>query len=333
LKPSGAESVKQILVTGGAGFIGSHLVEELLSQGHRVTAIDDESTGSPENLQGVHNHFSFTYVKGSAADRDQIRALLNDIDEVYHLAAAVGVGLIAHDPIGSIDRNLRPTQVVLAELQRAALAGRSVKCFISSSSEVYGTNPHERWAEDENLVLGPTSDMRWSYGATKAVDEFLALGYWRQHGLPVVVGRLFNVVGPRQTGQYGMVLPRLVQRALAGKPPIVYDDGQQVRCFAHVSDVCRAIVQLMNTAAAVGQVFNIGSDQPTTILELAERVVAAIDPKLDIEFESYRNVYGDDFQDVRTRVPDLAKLKSTIGFELTQNLDTMIREVIEWKCG
>jgi len=322
--------VKQILVTGGAGFIGSHLVEALLSRGDRVIAVDDESNGSPENLQTVRNHFDFSYVTGSAADADLMRRLIHDVDHVYHLAAAVGVGRIAEDPVSAIERNFQPVSVVLKELCRAHESGRPLKCFLASSSEVYGENPGDRWSEDERLMLGPTSQMRWSYGAAKAVDEFLALACHRQYGLPVVVGRLFNVVGPRQSGRYGMVLPRLIERALAGKPPIVYDDGQQLRCFIHVADVCQAIIQLMESPNTAGQVYNIGNDQPVSILALAERVVEAIDPKLDIEFESYRNVYGDDFQDVRARVPDLTKLKKAIHFGLSYDLDIVIREVIEW---
>jgi UDP-glucose 4-epimerase len=323
--------VKQILITGGAGFIGSHLAEALLAQGHRVTVVDDESTGSRDNLHGVRDHFDFTYVKGSAADRTVMRRLLRDVDHVYHLAAAVGVRLIAEEPVDSIERNVRPMQVLLSELQRSQSAGRQVKMFLASTSEVYGKNPNPRWTEAELLMLGPTTQARWSYGASKAIDEFLALAYWRQHKLPAVVGRLFNVVGPRQTGRYGMVLPRFAERALAGKPPIVYDDGQQVRCFAHVADVCQAMIDLMNTEAAVGEVFNIGSDEPITILELAERVAAAVDPQLDIEFESYRNAYCGDFEDVRRRVPDLTKLKATIRYEPRYSLDLIIREVLDWK--
>ena len=183
-------------------------------------------------------------------------------------------------------------------------AGKATKFFLASSSEVYGKNPKSTWTEEDDIVLGPTTHMRWSYGASKAIDEFLTLAYHRQHGLPVVVGRFFNVVGPRQTGRYGMVLPRFVDSALAGKPPIVHDDGRQVRCFAHVADVCRMVVALMATPAAVGQVFNIGSDVPVSILELAKRVLAVVDPSLEIEFQSYRDAYSDDFEDVRRRVPD-----------------------------
>jgi UDP-glucose 4-epimerase len=325
--------VKQVLITGGAGFIGSHVAEAILAEGHRVTLLDDESTGCPNNLHVIRNHFDCTYVKGSATDRSLVRELLRDVDDVYHLAAAVGVRLIDKEPIDSIERNIQPAQIVLSELCRRQKSGHQVKVFLASSSEVYGNNPKACWTEEDSIVLGPTNQARWSYGASKAIDEFLGLAYWRQHRLPVVVGRLFNVVGPRQTGRYGMVLPRLIDSALAGTPPVVYDDGQQVRCFAHVADVCQAIIRLMDTDAAVGEVFNIGTDRPVTILELAEQVVAAIDPNLDIEFESYRNVYSSDFQDVRSRVPDLSKLKRTIDYHPRHDLNFIIQEVVDWKRG
>ena len=325
--------MKQVLITGGAGFIGSHLAETVLACGDRVILVDDESTGSPDNLHAVRDHFDCTYVKGTAADRSLMRNLLRDVDDVYHLAAAVGVSLIAKEPINSIERNIEPIQVLLAELHRCQKAGHRVKMFLASSSEVYGRNPKAQWAEEDSIVLGPTSQARWSYGAAKAIDEFLALAYRRQHQLPVVIGRLFNVVGPRQTGRYGMVLPRLIDNALAGEAPIVYDDGQQVRCFAHVADVCNTIVRLMNTDATSGEVYNIGNDEPVTILQLAERVVAAVNPRLDIEFESYRNVYSEDFEDVRVRVPDLSKLRRTINYRPQHDLDYVIQEIIDWKRG
>lgn len=323
--------MKQILITGGAGFIGGHLAEMLLARGCRVTVVDDESTGRRANLQAVEDHFDFNYVSGNVGDRELVRRLLNDADEVYHLAAAVGVKLIADAPIASIERNIAPTQLLLEEIHRLQQAGRYVKLFLASSSEVYGKNPKQPWSEDDDIVLGPTTRARWSYGASKAIDEFLALAYHRQHQLPVVAGRFFNVVGPRQTGRYGMVLPRLVGAALRGEPPVVHDDGRQTRCFAHVADVCRAVIALMDADAAIGQVVNIGGDQPIAILQLAERVIAAVDPKLDIEFESYRHAYSDDFEDVRVRVPDLSKLKRLIDWEPRHDLDAIIRDVIEWK--
>ena len=323
--------MKHALVTGGAGFIGSHLAEALLARDYRVTVIDDESTGSAENLVAVRDNFHFSFVQGSAADKPLLRRLLVDVDEVYHLAAAVGVQLISTAPIHTIETNIYPTELILSELLRRAKKGHVAKLFLASSSEVYGKNPKPTWTEDDDLVFGPTTRNRWSYGASKAIDEFLALAYWRQHRLPVVIGRFFNVVGARQSGRYGMVLPRFVESALVGRPLSVYGDGQQTRCFAHVADVVRAVLELMRNEAAVARVFNIGSDQPITILQLAQRVVAAAKPGLAIEFQSYRDAYeDDDFEDVRCRVPDLTRLRDTIHFEPQFELDGAIREVIDY---
>lgn len=323
--------MKRCLVTGGAGFIGSHLAEALLARGDEVSVVDDESTGSIENLAGLLDNPQFSYTKGSVADADLVRQLVQHVDEVYHLAAAVGVQLIASSPIRTIETNIYPTELLLEELGRQHGQGRTVKLFLASTSEVYGKNPRWQWTEDEDLVFGPTTRPRWSYGVSKAIDEFLALAYWRERRLPVVVGRFFNVVGPRQTGAYGMVLPRFVDAALAGRPLVVHDDGRQQRCFAHVSDVIRAVLALMECPQALGQVFNIGSDQPISILHLAQRVIATVDPALKIEFQSYADAYSEDFEDCRRRVPDLTRLRQTIDFQPRYDLDDIIREVIAWK--
>ena len=325
--------MKHALVTGGAGFIGSCLAESLISRDYRVTVVDDESTGTQDNLSGLRDNFNFLYVRGSVADKGLVRKLISDVDEVYHLAAAVGVQLISTAPIHTIETNIYPTELLLSELLRRSKAGYTAKLFLASSSEVYGKNPKERWTEEDDLVFGPTTKARWSYGASKAIDEFLALAYYRQHRLPIVIGRFFNVVGPRQTGRYGMVLPRLVEAALAGRGLPVHDDGQQVRCFAHVSDVVDAVLALMNTEAATAGVFNIGSDQPITIEDLAKRVIALVDPSLTIEFQSYADAYDADFEDVRARVPDLTRLKQTIPYQPTYTLDAMIQEVIDNQRG
>jgi UDP-glucose 4-epimerase len=323
--------MKHCLVTGGAGFIGSHLTEALLARGDRVSVVDDESTGTIDNLAAVLDHHQFSYMKGSVADAKLVRRLVAEVDEVYHLAAAVGVRLIAQHPIRTIETNIYTTELLLRELGRQIDAGRSVKFFMTSTSEVYGKNPKEQWTEEDDLVFGPTIRARWSYGASKAIDEFLALAYWRERKLPVVVGRLFNVVGPRQTGAYGMVLPRFVDAALAGLPLVVHDDGRQQRCFAHVSDVVRMILALMDCPAAVGGVFNIGSDQPVSILELAQRVISAVDPSLEVEFVSYAQAYSEDFEDCRRRVPDLTKLHTLTGLRARYGLDDIVRELVEWK--
>lgn len=320
------------LVTGGAGFIGSHLTEALLERGDEVIVIDDASTGSFENLTSVMSHPRLTCIHKSVKDVDLAVQVLADVTEVYHLAAAVGVALIAEQPIQSIKRNIYPTQLLLDELVRLNQKdGHQRRFFLASSSEVYGKNPRPRWVEEDDLVFGSTSRSRWSYGISKAIDEFLALACFREHDLPLVIGRFFNVVGPRQTGAYGMVLPRFIEAALDGQPVIVHDDGQQERCFAHVSDVVLAVTTLMATPGASGQVFNIGSDVPVSILELARRVVAMANSASNIDFQSYGDAYGSDFEDIRRRVPDLSRLKSTINFQPQYKLDAIIQELIESK--
>lgn len=323
--------MSRVLVTGGAGFIGSHLTEALLERGDEVRVVDDESTGAFTNLAAVHGHSRLHYVRGSVGDADLLHELVADVDQVYHLAAAVGVALIARKPMETIERNIYPTELLLASLRGRVQRGESVKCFLASTSEVYGKNPKPIYREDDDLVFGPTTRPRWSYGASKAIDEFLGLASWREYRVPVVVGRFFNVVGPRQTGAYGMVLPRFADAALAGRPLVVHDDGQQVRCFAHVSDVVAAVLALMDSDLAAGRVFNIGSDQPVSILELARRVVALAESGSTIEFQSYRAAYDDDFEDVRRRVPDLARLRETVAYRPRYDLDGIIREVLAWK--
>jgi UDP-glucose 4-epimerase len=308
------------------------LTEALLERGDEVIVIDDASTGSFENLTSVMSHPRLTCIHKSVKDVDLAVQVLADVTEVYHLAAAVGVALIAEQPIQSIERNIYPTQLLLDELVRLNQKdGHQRRFFLASSSEVYGKNPRPRWVEEDDLVFGSTSRSRWSYGVSKAIDEFLALAYFREHDLPLVIGRFFNVVGPRQTGAYGMVLPRFIEAALGGQPVIVHDDGQQERCFSHVSDVVLAVTTLMATPSASGQVFNIGSDVPVSILELARRVVAMANSASNIDFQSYGDAYGSDFEDIRRRVPDLSRLKSTINFQPQYKLDDIIQELIESK--
>jgi UDP-glucose 4-epimerase len=327
----GRSPMKHCLVTGGAGFIGSHLAEELLARGHRVSVIDNESTGSFANLAAVKDHPRFRYTKGSVTDAELVRRAVEDVDEVYHLAAAVGVRLIADAPIHTIETNIYPTELILRELGRRHAAGRPVKLFLASTSEVYGKNPKARWNEEDDLVFGSTTRARWSYGASKAIDEFLALAYWRERRLPVVIGRFFNVVGPRQSAAYGMVLPAFVEAALAGRPLVVHDDGQQTRCFGYVTDVVAAVLALMDEPEPVGRVFNIGSDEPIRIVDLARRVIAAVDPALAIEFISYAEAYSADFEDCRHRVPNLDRLRATIDYRPKYDLDAILNRVIAWK--
>lgn len=323
--------MKHVLITGGAGFIGSHLTEAILNRGDHVTIVDDESTGSYENLAAVCDHANLKYIRGDIGDPDLVDQVASSVDEVYHLAAAVGVALIARQPMETIQRNIHPTELLLELLVKRWSAGEKLKFFLASTSEVYGKNPKENWTEEEDLVFGSTTKARWSYGASKAIDEFLALACHREYDLPVVVGRFFNVVGPRQSGAYGMVLPRFVDAALAGAPLIVHDDGEQIRCFAHVSDVVNSVLELMHEDAALGRVFNIGSDQPISILDLARKVVAVVDSQSPIEFQSYADAYDKDFEDVRRRVPDLSRLREAISHRNRSDLDATIRAVVEWK--
>jgi UDP-glucose 4-epimerase len=321
--------VSTCLVTGGAGFIGSHLTQRLLGRGDRVIVVDDLSTGRRSNLEPIAAHPDLEYVQGSIEDPGLVAELVDRADVVYHLAAAVGVALIAKQPIQTIERNVFPTKLILERLGRRATAGELVPCFIASTSEVYGKNPKLTWCEEDDLVFGSTTKPRWSYGVSKAIDEFLALAFYHQLGVPVVIGRFFNVVGPRQTGTYGMVLPRFVEAAIAGRPLVVHDDGHQLRCFAHVDDVVAAVVKLVDTPQAVGRVYNIGSDQPISILELAQRVIARVNPAATIEFQAYAEAYDESFEDIRRRVPDLSRIFQIIGFRPTHCLDEIIDSVAQ----
>tara|TARA_B100000700_G_scaffold103278_1_gene116478 strand:+ start:9257 stop:10231 length:975 start_codon:yes stop_codon:yes gene_type:complete len=319
--------LSNILITGGAGFIGSHLTELLLNREDHVTIVDDLSTGTPVNLKHLKNHPQLTFIHGDIGNEQLINEVIQEKDQVYHLAAAVGVALIAKQPIETIERNIYPTQLLLAALRQRIERGESVTTFFSSTSEVYGKNPKEVWTEEDDLVFGATTRPRWSYGVSKAIDEFLALACVKEYSLPIVIGRFFNVVGPRQTGAYGMVLPRFVQAALAGDPLKVHDDGKQTRCFSHVYDVTRAITRLMETPEAFGKVINIGSDCPISILELAERVIELCESNSQIEFQSYTEAYDESFEDIRRRVPDLSRIREMIGDPNQHDMDQIIRDV------
>jgi UDP-glucose 4-epimerase len=320
--------VKRILVTGGAGFIGSHLTEELLRLGNHVTVVDDCSTGSLDNLSDVQQLTNLRFIRGSILNPQLLDELLPITDHVYHLAAAVGVALIAQEQIGTIRNNIEPTNLLLERLSLEINAGRDVKFFLASSSEVYGKNPKDTWDEEDDIVLGATTKPRWSYGASKAIDEFLSLAYWQQKKLPVVVGRFFNVIGLRQTGSYGMVVPRFVDAAVANEPLIVHDDGRQTRCFADVRDIVAAIIELMACPSAEGQVFNIGSDQPISINDLARKIIEVSSSQSPIKYQSYTEAYGLQFEDTRHRVPDLGKLRRTISHAPQFDLDSTLREIV-----
>jgi UDP-glucose 4-epimerase len=317
-----------VLVTGGAGFIGSHLVEALLAAGRHVVVLDDFSTGSLANLAAVRDHPHLRVVTDTVANEDPLAELLDEAEEVYHLAAVVGVRRVLDDPDLTVGTNVGGTEVVLRRL-----AARPRPLFLASTSEVYGKTGKVPLAEDDDLVLGPTPRGRWVYACSKALDEYLALAYHQRAGLPVVVGRFFNVVGPRQVGRYGMVLPRFVDQALAGGPLVVYDDGGQVRCFAHVADVVRGVLDLMASPAARGRVFNLGSDQPVTVRGLAELVVRVVDPRLAIEHIPYARAYAPGFEDIRCRVPDLSRVREAIGYRPRLGLEDAVREVVAWRRG
>ena len=311
------------LVTGGAGFIGSHLAEKLLARGDEVVVLDDLSTGRKRNLAGVADHPNLTFVRGSITDPLAVTEATTGTEIILHFAAAVGVRLVAEDPARTIETNIQPTETLL----RAAAAGGQT-FFLASTSEVYGKNPKGRWREDDDLVFGPTSRARWAYGCSKAIDEFLALAYFQKYRFPVVIGRFFNVVGPRQLGAYGMVIPRFVRAALAGEPLQVYDDGGQERCFAHVDEVTDAVLALVGHAGAPGRVWNIGSEEAVSMKALAERVVELTGSSSSIEFVPYERAYGANFEDVRRRVPDVSALRDLIGFAPTGTLDDTLGSVI-----
>ena len=313
------------LVTGGAGFIGSHLTEALLAAGHDVAILDDLSTGRLENLQAVAGHPRLTVTEGTVTDEDLVRKVVAGADVVYHLAAAVGVRLILERPVWTIETNVTGTEAVL----RAA-AETGCRVLIASTSEVYGKNDRVPLSEEDDRVLGPTTKSRWSYACSKAIDEFLALAYHRERGLPVVIVRYFNTVGPRQTGRYGMVVPRFVRQALDGEPITVYGDGAQSRCFTDVEDAVRATVALSMAPGAAGQVFNVGTSHELTMTALAERVRNLTGSASPIVYVPYDDAYQPGFEDLRRRVPDITKAGQVIGYRPQVPLDETLRRVIRF---
>ncbi len=310
------------LVTGGAGFIGSHLVENLLARGEEVYVVDDLSTGSAANIEPLKANPRFHYQIDSVMNGPLVAELVDNVDVVFHLAAAVGVFLVVESPVRTIETNVRGTETVLHHA-----AKKKRKVLIASTSEVYGSTVSARFREDDDLVLGPPTQGRWSYACSKALDEFLALAYHRERGLPAVIARLFNTVGPRQTGRYGMVIPRFVAQALAGGPITIFGDGTQSRAFCHVNDTVRALIGLAADDRAVGQVFNVGSDQEITINGLAERVRRIVNPAAPIAHVPYDEAYAPGFRDMLRRVPDISKLREFLGFEPSTHIDGIIESV------
>lgn len=314
------------LITGGAGFIGSHLAEALLGQGWEVQIIDDLSTGSMENIEHLKEDRRFSYVLDTVLNRGLMLELVDRADVVFHLAAAVGVRLIVERPVHTIETNIKATELVL---ELCARKGKPV--LITSTSEVYGKLDRPRFREDDDLVLGPTSRFRWCYAASKIIDEFLAKAYFKERGLPAVVVRLFNTIGPRQTGQYGMVVPRFVRQALRGEPITVYGDGTQKRSFTWVGDVVEALVHLIQHPKAYGEVFNVGHDKEISIYELAVMVREMTESPSEIVFVPYEEAYEPGFEDMPRRLPDLTKIRELIGYRPTLDLPDMLERIIAYE--
>ena len=310
------------LITGGCGFIGSHLAEALVSAGDEVTVLDDLSTGRIENIASLEGNPRFRILIGSVTDEELVHEAVKACDQVYHLASAVGVRLIMDKPVETIDTIVTGTQIVLKQANRYRKP-----VLLTSTSEVYGKSTAEPFDEDGDRLSGPTTKHRWAYACAKALDEFLAMAYWKSTRLPVVVVRLFNTVGPRQTGQYGMVVPNFVRQALAGEPLQVYGDGSQSRCFCHVADVVRGLTGVMNCGEARGQVINLGATEEVTILELARRVIAQTGSPAEIRQVAYDEIFGDGFEDMQRRVPSIAKAKRLIGWQPQHSLQDIIADV------
>jgi UDP-glucose 4-epimerase len=313
------------LVTGGAGFVGSHLSDLLLERGHEVSVLDNLSTGSIENIEHLKSHPRFRYVIDSVANEPLLAELIDRCDVVFHLAAAVGVKKIVEEPVHTIETNVHGTEVVLRHANK-----KKKLVVIASTSEVYGKSVDVPFREDADLVLGPTPKHRWAYACSKAIDEFLALAYWKERKLPVVIVRLFNTVGPRQTGQYGMVIPNFVRQALAGQPITVFGDGSQSRSFTYVGDVVRGLIGLAQEPRAVGEVFNIGHGAEITIGELAARVKELTGSGSPIQLIPYEQAYEAGFEDMPRRVPDISKIRKLIGYEPTVGLDEILVKVIDY---
>ena len=313
------------LITGGAGFIGSHLAEELLRRGSTVSIIDDLSTGSIVNIEHLKPNPRFRYVLDTMMNRAVLMELVDAADVIVHLAAAVGVRLIVESPVRTIETNIKCTELVLELANK-----KKKKVIIASSSEVYGKATKVPFCEDDDLVMGATNKGRWSYACSKMIDEFLALAYWKEKRVPTVVVRLFNTVGPRQTGQYGMVVPRFIAQARAGEPITVYGDGSQRRCFTWVGDVVQALIELSDHPEAVGEVFNLGNTEEITILELAERAKAVTGSRSKIVFVPYERAYAAGFEDMPRRVPSIEKVSRLIGFRPSLGLDGILKLVNDY---
>jgi len=314
-----------ILITGGAGFIGSHLAEDLLEKGHKVHIVDNLSTGSLDNIKHLIKNRNFNYTIDSIMNEELMARLVKKCDCIYHLAAAVGVKLIMEKPLETIETNVRGTEVVLRMANKY-----KKKILLTSTSEIYGNHVQHKLREDDNRLMGPIKKWRWAYASSKTVDEFLALAYHIEKKLPVVIARLFNTVGPRQTGAYGMVIPNLVQSALLGKPITVYGDGRQTRSFTYVTDAVRGMTDLMEHPKAIGDVFNVGSEEEVSINSLARKIKKKTNGSSEIVHIPYEKAYGKGFEDMRRRIPDTSKMKRLINYKPTIDLDGIVDKVIEY---
>ena len=312
----------KILITGGAGFVGSHLADRLIKGGHEITVIDDLSTGRYSNVEHLEDQKGFRLIIDTVLNQRLMEELIRETDRVYHMASAVGVRLIMEQPVKTIETIFHGTDVVLKFCSRYRK-----RVLIPSTSEVYGKGASIPFAEQDDLLTGATDKHRWAYACAKTLDEFLALAHWKETRLPVVVVRLFNTVGPRQTGQYGMVVPRFVHAALKNEPIPVYGDGTQARCFGHVSDVVEGLVKMLETPVCFGQVINIGNDEEVSIMGLADRAITLTSSSSEIKFVPYEEAYGEGFEDMRRRVPSLEKAKRLIGYKPTRTLDNIINDV------
>jgi UDP-glucose 4-epimerase len=313
------------LITGGAGFIGSHLAERMLEEGHRVMIIDDLSTGSIRNLQHLKGKPGFNYIIESIFNRSVLAELIDDCDTVFHMGAAVGVKLIVESPVRTIETNVRGTEGVLEFANK-----KKKKVVIASTSEVYGKASKVPFSEDDDLVMGPTVKGRWSYACSKAIDEFLALAYWREYKLPTVVARLFNTIGPRQSGHYGMVVPRFIGQALSGQNLTVYGTGTQSRCFTYVADVVEWLLRLTTNDNANGKVFNLGNPEEITIKDLAAKIINLTGAKVGIEYVPYEKAYEEGFEDMERRVPDIKRVQDATGYSPKVHLDQALQLTREW---
>lgn len=316
--------MKKILITGGAGFIGSHLAEKLLEKGHKVYVIDNLSTGKQENIEHLLGKKNFKFIKDTVLNEKIMERLIKKVDEIYHLAAAVGVKYIIEKPLDSLITNIKGTEIVLDLASK-----HKKKTLLASTSEVYGKNKNVPFKETDDRILGSTHISRWSYSCAKALDEFLALAYSKEKNLPVIIVRFFNIVGPKQTGRYGMVVPRLVKQALNNEPLTVYGEGTQTRCFTYIDDAIEGVIKLMETPEATGQIFNLGSTEEVSIINLAKKIKNLTKSNSEIKLIPFEEVYGSDFEDMQRRLPDLTKISKKSGYQSKTDIDLTLKKIIE----